>query len=144
MLRVKGNIAKKVGGLAYEIKAKTVVVEGTPEYQPYVEWLGQTEKSASDILIGGKPVGRPAEQVKDAQQWLATFLAKGSEAASDVRRFGSKAGHSWATLRRAKDDLGVISTKQGNQSWDWRLPTETGRRIVESSQEPTTWTRSTS
>jgi archaellum biogenesis ATPase FlaH len=121
MLRVKGNIAKRIGGLAYHIEAKPVVVEGNAEYQPYVEWIGETEQTASDVLVGGASAGRPAEKVLGAKEWLADFLFAGSQCASDVRQFGKKAGHSWATLRRAKEESNVRSVKQNN-SWEWSLP----------------------
>lgn len=121
MLRVKGNIAKRIGGLSYLIKAKPVVVGGSPEYQPYVEWVGATEQCASDVLIGGAPAGRPTEKVKGAKEWLAMFLSKGSELTSDVRKFGLKAGFTWRTVERAKTDLGVQTGKSG-AAWIWWLP----------------------
>jgi putative DNA primase/helicase len=121
MLRVKGNIAKTLGGLAYAIQAKTVTVEGEPSSQPYVEWLGETEKVASDVLIGGVPAGRPPEKEQEAKEWLLDFLADGAQTATDVESFGRKAGHSFRTLTRAKKELDIGSTQQ-ERRWVWVLP----------------------
>jgi putative DNA primase/helicase len=123
MLRVKGNIAKRIGGLRYRILAKTVLVEGTPEYQPYIEWEGETDQVASDVLIGGKPVGRPSEKVASAEEWLSSFLSKGSETAADVKKHGSKQGHTWRTIERAKTSLGIVVEKAGSV-WEWSLPNQ--------------------
>jgi putative DNA primase/helicase len=134
MLRIKGNIAKRVGGLTYIIEAKNIVIEGSSESLPYVNWIGETDQVASDVMIGGAPVGRPSEKVKGAKEWLAAFLSNGGELASDIRRTASKAGYSWATIRRAKDDLSVMSLKQ-ERLWYWMLP-EKGTTIIEENREP--------
>ncbi len=130
MLRVKGNIAKSVGGLSYRIQAKPVTVEGSPEYQPYVEWQGETDQVASDVLVGGAPAGRPNEKIQTAKDWLADFLSKGSETATDVKKYGAKAGFTWRTIERAKADLHVVSEKPGSV-WEWALPNQDQQETIE-------------
>jgi archaellum biogenesis ATPase FlaH len=134
MLRIKGNIAKRVGGLTYKIVAKDLTIGNEPTTQPYVEWVGETESVASDILINGAPAGRPNEKVIGAKEWLADFLSHGYEKASDIEKFGKKQGYSWRTLNRAKGDLSINSFQEG-RIWHWELP-KPGTRIVEEPTEP--------
>lgn len=130
MLRVKNNIAKAGGGLAYRTSTKPIMIDGLPEFQPYVEWLGGTEQSASDVLISGAPVGRPADKTDDAKGWLADFLKDGEQLATDVEKFGKRAGHAMRTLNRAKVELKVTSDKIDGR-WCWVLPgIEPGKRTV--------------
>jgi archaellum biogenesis ATPase FlaH len=130
MLRVKNNIAKASGGLAYRTSAKPIVIEGHEDQQPFVEWLGETEQAAADVLIGGAPVGRPPEKTEGAKEWLAKFLADGEQTATDVEKFGKRAGYALRTLNRAKSVLGVRSEKIENR-WCWILPgTTPGARTV--------------
>ena len=41
------------------------------------------------------------------------FLVDEPKTAKEVKLVGREAGHSWATLRRAKDALRVVSVKNG-------------------------------
>jgi archaellum biogenesis ATPase FlaH len=130
MVRVKNNIAKASGGLSYRTAAKPVVIDGFETPQPYVEWLGETETAASDILVAGGPVGRPPEKATGAKEWLTAFLADGEQTAVDVERHGRQAGHALGTLRRAKDELKIVSQKIENR-WYWMLAgTVPGARTV--------------
>jgi hypothetical protein len=137
MLRVKNNIAKAVGGIAYRTAVKPVSIDGVDEYYPYVEWLGATDQCASDILIAGAPVGKPPVKVEDAKEWLARFLSDGEQTAADVKKFGWKDGkHSWHTLERAKSALGATSAKIDGHSC-WLLPgTIPVKRTVDLSTPP--------
>jgi putative DNA primase/helicase len=124
MLRVKGNIARRVGGLMYEIKTKPVLIEGKPVEQPVISWIGETVQTAQDVLIAGRPAGRPDgtdTKRHDAEEWLKEFLKDGSETQTDIEHFSKKARFTWRTIRRAKESLGVISEKAG-KNWEWRMP----------------------
>ena len=59
------------------------------------------------------------------------FAASGNKAAGtrarksvgDIKEAGEKQGHSWSSLRRAKDELGIRSRKEGmSDGWIWALP----------------------
>ena len=53
-------------------------------------------------------------------------LPAGGAPAKDVRRQAQEVGLSWATLRRAKNRLGVTAKREGGFGsagrWIWRLP----------------------
>jgi AAA domain len=123
MLKVKANLAAtSTGGLTYEVKTRPVQIEGEYDYQPYVAFVGKTDKTASDLLMSGKAAHRPDTEKTDAKEWLQEFMSEnGAEAASDVQSFGRKEGHSLRTLYRAKDELGYVSEKLGRK-WYWKRP----------------------
>ena len=59
--------------------------------------------------------------------WLKDFLSGGPVAANEVLSAGKKYGFSKSTLHRAKDRLGIKSTKVGfSTGWGWFLPEESG------------------
>jgi putative DNA primase/helicase len=120
MLRVKNNIAKATGGLVFNIQTKNVLIDGDSVPQPIVAWIGETEASASDILFSGKQAGRPNEEIKTATEWLQAFLANGSETSGDIKSFGKKAGHTWRTLQRAKDEIRAHAF-QKERVWYWEI-----------------------
>ncbi len=120
MLRVKNNIAKATGGLVFNIQTKPILIDGELVSQPVVSWIGETEASASDILLSSKQAGRPNEEIKTATEWLRARLANGSETSEDIKSFGRKAGHTWRTLQRAKDEIGAHAF-QKERVWYWEM-----------------------
>jgi hypothetical protein len=123
MLRIKKNIGLKVGGLKYKINSKALVIDGEETQQPYITWLGPTDDVADDVLTAGI-MGRPPEKGLSGKDWLIQFLAEGggTQSSEDVIRFGRKAGHAERTLRRIKDEIGVVAY-QDKRRWFWRFKT---------------------
>lgn len=70
----------------------------------------------------------------DAKRFLADLLADGPLPTKAIRADADCAGHSWATIRRAKEALGIEPAKEGGhfggtrQQWLWRLPAEHAQR----------------
>lgn len=121
MLRVKNNLARANGGLVFNIDTKAVSIKGELVKQPIVKWIGETENDAAGALVLNKP-GRPNEKIKGATDWLAEFLSKnGEEFVVDVESFAKRAGHTWATIRRAKEEL-KIHAFQRDRRWVWKIP----------------------
>lgn len=59
-----------------------------------------------------------------AAVWLRNTLTGGPMLADDMRKAGEDAGYSLGTLRRAKDELGIVPRKAGfGAGWTWRLQT---------------------
>ena len=120
MLRVKNNIADRgAGGLLYRIATKYVEIEGEGVPEPYVEWIGKSEKSA-DKMMAPKPVGRPRQERNDGSEWLREFLINGPRLSTEVETEGKAAGFSYRTLGRAKDDVGIRTFRNDGQ-WYWQL-----------------------
>lgn len=120
LLPIKNNIAMDTGGLAYRIEP--LGVDGCP----VVEWEPDpVNVSADDALAGDRGEGGGRSERDDAAEWLVNQLAKGPQAAKDVERDASEAGYSFATVRRAKAAIGVVSRKPAfGGPWEWTLPAQ--------------------
>ena len=66
----------------------------------------------------------PEPVVRDGcVEWLKDLLKHKPMAASEVKEQAKEAGISQATLRRAKEKLGIVPYKQNFSSpWMWELP----------------------
>lgn len=132
LARVKSNIGPDGGGFAYAfeqtelgsgITASRVVfgeaVEGSAR-----ELIGQAEADPEN----DRDAERDAPARTEAEDWLRDLLDGGPVATDDVKDECKAAGMAWATVRRAKDALGVKAKKQGGhfsdgpQRWVWELP----------------------
>jgi hypothetical protein len=68
---------------------------------------------------------RDDSKLMKASLWLQEVLADGQKAAAEVRSAATHAGHSAATLRRARERLAVEVIRRGfgeTGRWYWRLP----------------------
>jgi hypothetical protein len=92
-----------------------------------VNWLGQSEVSARDLLATPQDQEH-ADARSEAVEFLNEVLADGPVAASQVKGEAEDAGISERTLARAKKTVGVISYREGETGergkgqWLWRLP----------------------
>jgi putative DNA primase/helicase len=117
MLSVKQNIGKHAGGLKYKIDTRNVDIEGEAISQPCIGWIGETEKSANDMLVfnGGR-----STELDKAIEWLKNILSSGTMRATEVEEGAVEAGFSERTLKRAKHEVGVQSEKRAD-GWYWEL-----------------------
>jgi Fe2+ transport system protein FeoA len=99
---VKTNLGPKPPALAF------VIEDGR------LNWYGKT-----DYRLPVSPVKE--SQVQRAVRFLVEHLAPGPKPAKEVQKAARAAGHSLSTLRRAREDLGVVPRKHGD-SWWWPLP----------------------
>jgi hypothetical protein len=61
-----------------------------------------------------------------AAEWLRVLLADGAVAVRQIEAESKAVGLSWATVRRAANDLGIVTGKTGyDMGWAWRLSDET-------------------
>ena len=82
-------------------------------------WCG-TSRVSADELLSQQPV-KQQHQRNTAAAWLKATLRDGEMLADMVRIQGEAQGVSWATIRRAKDALGIISFRKAER-WYWKLP----------------------
>ncbi len=112
MLPGKMNLAPDQTGLSYRLEAK----EGTA----VVAW-GAAVSVQADAVLEPEGAERQSERF-DAMDWLRERLANGAVAQRELKSDAAKEGFSWATMRRAKDVLGVATEKAGYQgAWQWCL-----------------------
>jgi putative DNA primase/helicase len=130
----KMNIAPIKHGLAYRIDGCLVPdAEGMDVLTSRIGWelapvtitadqALAAHDQATDSLTGGK---LPTKA--EAEEFLRDALADGPAPVTELQADAKAAGLSWATIRRAKDCLGVIAEREsqgreGKGRWLWRVP----------------------
>lgn len=120
LARAKSNIGPDEGGFNYEID----VSDGTFSAS-FVKW-GEALEGAARELLAGDGSAQPAA-AEDALAWLQAFLASGPQSVRCVRAAAEQCGIRWRTLERAKQSLGIRSTKHApDGGWLWSLPAKQG------------------
>ncbi|MCL2638156.1 MAG: AAA family ATPase [Oscillospiraceae bacterium] len=83
------------------------------------KWLGECDVDTDDVISG--KANRPESQSDKVRRIILSALSDGSEiAANDIIEEAKDEGVSTITLKRVKKELGVISTKRGEQ-WYWQF-----------------------
>jgi RecA-family ATPase len=139
--RAKSNIGRDDGGFAYSLDLTPT--PGRSDIQvTVVKWGERVEGSAKDMLAKAeaeKDTGAKGSALREAREFLSGFLEDGPKPARKVYAAARDAGHTPTTVRRAKDDLGVISIRAGfnpDDGWAWALPG--GRKSPDVSAEALT------
>jgi hypothetical protein len=79
--------------------------------------------TADEVLNGARGTKEGRSALEEAKDFLESHLAEGAAPASDVQAAAKAAGISPASLRRAKDKLGITPKKSGmTGEWRWALP----------------------
>jgi DNA repair protein RadA/Sms len=113
---VKSNLAPKGPSLLFEPVAGA---NGAVR----VEWRGECAYGPDDLL--GPPRGRPPRKLDEAKALLLEVLSEGPAEQQALMARAAQAGIAWRTVERAKEDLGVVSAREGfgaGGKWLWQLP----------------------
>lgn len=129
LARAKSNISDDQGGVSYTIDPCTV---GDGIETTRVVWGDRIEGSARDILaeVEGNGEDDHKSEFEEACDFLRDLLSHGPVPAKQVKTEANEAGVSWATVRRAKKEIGVAAIKEGGrlgdekQQWLWSLNAE--------------------
>ena len=85
-------------------------------------WTGLS-KLTREELLAPRPTGAGLPKRKFAAQWLRDHLQPGSQSQGSIEIAAERDGVCISTLRRAKFDIGVRSSKDGKSGvWWWTLP----------------------
>lgn len=123
--QTKNNLGPKAESVGYTIQSDPESPSGARFF-----WTGHSDLTAERIL---ETVAKTEEAItesngrEDAEDFLQTVLGDGPMLATDVEKEAKEARISTATLRRAKDRLGVRSRQRGfgkDKKWYWILPEE--------------------
>jgi hypothetical protein len=120
LIRVASNIGPDGGG--YEFSLIQATVPDRDFLAQRVDWGKRLTGSARELLNATK---RPAEA--DAETFLNLFLENGPQPQKEIKAAADAHCHSWATIRRAKQKLGVKPYQNG-RAWIWELPQRTTRQ----------------
>lgn len=131
LLEIKNNLGR-TEGLAFRIK-EACLPSGINA--PFVEFEeGTVEITADEALQRSGGEERPKSAVDAAMTFLIDRLRHGPRLQKDLMDEGEAEGHSVKTIRRAKDKLGIVTTKQTGKDggWRWAHPaSELGRMAAE-------------
>jgi putative DNA primase/helicase len=85
-------------------------------------WTGLSNLTTGDLLAP-RPTGAGLPKRKFAVQWLRDYLQPGSQTQGSIEIAAERDGVCITTLRRAKFDIGVRSSRDGKSgAWWWTLP----------------------
>lgn len=121
--RAKSNIGLDDGGFEYDLQQKEVKAG---IFSSYALWGDAIEGSAKDLIA--EPDNRETGEngnsaLDDAKDFLCELLAENEMAQKDIETESKGAGHSIASIRRAKTALKIKSSKSKvDNRWYWNLP----------------------
>lgn len=132
LLPFKNNLHRLGAGLAFRLE--TVVVEGSISAPKVVFENTPVELTAIEALRAAAGSPEHSSALEDAKDFLAASLAGGPMDVKSLFDDAGGAGIARATLRRAKQVLGIRSKKTGvNGWWEWELPA--GAKVLKQAED---------
>ena len=121
---VKNNLGRLGPSLLLKIKSCPVITEEGETYVGGIEWCGETERTAADMLSDAKDKKGCRT---DAAEFLQAHLADagGAALASHIAKAAAALGIALSTLQRAADQIGVQKVRGPRGIWTWSLEVET-------------------
>lgn len=130
LVHLKGNVGPEADALAYALVPATIR-DGTID-TVLARFTGASDLTAARILARASEAG-DGDAVGDAVEFLRAELAAGPVESKSVIRAARAQGIAERTLKRAKSELGIRSSKDGFEGgWRWSL--EGGQRTWHPSQ----------
>lgn len=129
--QVKNNLGRlDLPSLRYKIDGVVIDTDEGPAEVGMLVWLGESDRSVADLLRG--PARRTERET--AADWLCELLDHPVRV-KWVQAAAKEAGHSWATVRRAADELGVVKTHPVIPGpWFWSLPDQDAHQDAQGAQ----------
>jgi putative DNA primase/helicase len=123
----KMNLGRTREGLAYRICTTAIPADRETIWAPYVKWESSPVTVTADEAVAAASGGVEARSAREeATDFLSETLSDGAIAAKEVKRQAEEAGISTASLRRARQSLGVKVEREGGIAdkgrWLWTLP----------------------
>ena len=110
LVQVKSNLAPTGSAILFEVSEKGV------------DFISEMEMTAEEAFQSFAPkIGRPNDKEVKAKAFLIEMLKDGEMLSSDCEEKLEAAGFKKSTIKKAKKNAGVISTKKGFL-WYWSLP----------------------
>jgi putative DNA primase/helicase len=120
-LHAKNNLAAPPQGLAFRLE-QTIVANGIVASR--VAWESEPVTITANEALAAEAAGGDQRTARaDAEEFLSAILVSGPMAQKEIKEAVEGAGLAWATVRRAKDRLGIKPHKSGMDGpWVWALP----------------------
>lgn len=142
-LRAKSNIGPDSGGFEYELQNGEL--EDYPGvFTSSVVWGDSVVGSARELLTNAETLSVSSKEtaLSEAMTFLSKILAYGPMPMRTIEDQAHGDGYSWATIKRAKRSLGVITFKEAGKigekgrSWFWKLPEKHDAKYEELEEKP--------
>jgi hypothetical protein len=112
LMRAKSNIGPDDGGLDYTL-SQTELEAHPGVFGSRVVWGAPIEGTAREVLAEAEEMEEERSPREEAVEFLKSLLVNGSVPVTEIHSAARKEGISTATLRRAKAELGVVSSRIG-------------------------------
>lgn len=129
---VKDQYRPMPQGMTFEVEACTITdATGNVEANTQVCILTAEDVDIDPMsVLSGKARsddgnGPTADKRAGAAEWLTVYLSTGKQGATEVQNDGRQAGHSWASIRRGAEDVGIEKYREGfgkGSKLFWALP----------------------
>lgn len=126
LVRAKSNIGPDGSGFEYDL-VQTPLPSHSGIIGQAVCWGDALEGSARTLLAEVETIPDDGDTgaLAKAEAFLRNLLANGPMPADKVKTAAKEAGAKWATVRRAKEALGIVPIKRGmSGGWWWVLPSD--------------------
>lgn len=127
-VRAASNIGPSGGGFGYDVEQTTVIRprDGLTISASRIVW-GERIAGAAKMLIDAAETTETSEEKRQpamtaAKAFLADMLRDGPQLMTEIVEAAEANGHSKATLRRAREKMGVKVRKTASGAWEWALP----------------------
>lgn len=120
-LHVKNNIAQPPCGLAFRLK-QTALTEYNISAS-HIVWEAEPVSMTADEAVAAESDSVRAPSLEEAKQFLGGIIKPSGTDLEEIEREVKAARLSWATVRRAKDKLGIKSVRKGfapEDGWVWK------------------------
>ena len=116
LLPVKNNLAPLGKGFAFRLEQRIVDDPGKSIVASSVVWESSPIDITADAALqvaDAKANGGASAAGNEAEEFLKEILAEGPIPQKEIKAAAEGAGLAWATVRRAKDRLGIKAFKDG-------------------------------
>lgn len=128
LAHIKCNVGPLSASRACEIKTRALRGKQASN-AAYLKVNGLSDVSGAELLNADR---EEASRQSNAEQFLIEELAEGPRRTSEIKTAARDAGHSWRTVERAKQQLGIKPKRVGGKGrkgkrgggagyWEWEL-----------------------
>lgn len=126
LVHLKCNVGDKAVPLRFVMEPKLIEDdEGTSIETGGIVWMGEADGVTAASALNGRKDSKTPSLCDEVRVWLAKYLGDGPRVQKAVVAQAKIIGYSEATVRRAREALGIKSEKAGfgrDSEWTWTLP----------------------
>lgn len=126
-LHVKNNLSAPPKGLAFRLWQRIVGDPGKAIIGSHVMWDPDPVSITANQALAAEASQGDQSALAEAEEFLRDLLAAGPTPQKDIRAAADGSGIAWATVRRAKQRLGVVTVREtegfgkGAGRWVWSI-----------------------